>query len=191
MAQNIFTSENLEKYKVSPPRNTIWDGRWVERNGVPAIVTSPTWFWKSKNEMDGVTEWFLPIFSGEMSSDKTYLFDMWVDTDDVVYNGSNVRGGLRITLTNGELAGYPFAPQSSGSDGWQHKRYVLSGVTKVWAYYYTNQPVYWRWDSSITEYDTASVKKSGTFKDGIFKEDKDSFSMDRGGGVYGNSIIEV
>jgi hypothetical protein len=63
----------------------------------------------------------------------------------------------------------------------------VSGFT---VYYYVSIPVYYRWDSSITEYTNTSVEKTGVLDTGILKENSDIASLVNGGEITCNEIIE-
>ena len=89
---------------------------------------------------------------------------------------------------------YYFKGSQSSPKGFQHKKFVtpegknVSGFTIAYA---TSSPGYYRWDSTITEYEQHSVNKNGDLVDGNLKEGNDPASFSKGGITYCNEIIEI
>ena len=97
---NIFISENITKY--SKNASDLNSGNWTTRNGIPAISISPNMLYygndteENKNKTNG-------ILHNEFDVNKNYLFDMWIDADDIYYSGEsrNVPGGIVICYIDG------------------------------------------------------------------------------------------
>jgi hypothetical protein len=77
---NIWTSENIIKYWIGT--SSTARGEWSTRNGEPAISVQPNNFYKSGN--------YVKIFEQEFLPNTQYVINLYMDTDDVVYNGTNV-----------------------------------------------------------------------------------------------------
>lgn len=185
MAQNLFQTEDMKKYIIRNGSTSNY-GEWVDRNGVPAMRIGPLPYYVSPD--------YSRILLNEMEPGKRYVFDFWMDVDDVISGGKNVPAGINIQYQDGTRKEFTASAQStSGNSGWQHIKYIttegknLSGFT---IYYYTSTPGYYRWDSSITEYETTSITKTGALRDGCTKEGYDTASIVNGGNVYTDSIIE-
>lgn len=186
---NFWTLENIVKYRDPYNQNSNYNGYWTDRNGEKAIVMAPVPFWHSKNvDPDGV-EKFSKILFDELDATKTYLFDFWIDTDAVVSGGANRNGGLRLRNGDTYVDNNTFAPVSSGSDGWIHRRKIVTGVNNAGVYYYTNMPVYYRWDSFIVEYSETEFRKTGTVAS-FLVENREEISPIQGGATYCNEIME-
>ena len=185
MAQNLFTTENIMPYRFNTAATTNV-GEWHVRNGENAISLTPSPYYNGS---------YSYILHNEFKPNTRYMFDFWMDTDDVIYQDINRDGGIQVRYTDG--TSYTLtsvgAHGSGGTRGFVHKRYIsdagksVSGFT---IYYYVSIPVYYRWDSSITEYEDISVTKTGVARDGILKENATTHSHTKGGMINTNLIIE-
>ena len=190
MAQNIFTPENMKKYLYSTAATTNI-GEWVTRNGVAAMRLGPAPYYNAN-----YTPKSAYLFVNEFQPNKQYLIDIWIDADEVIYQDVNRQAGLTICYADGTSTGvyHTGTHGSGGTPGFVNKRVVTTAgktVSGVTVYYWTSIPPYYRWDSSITEYENADIKKTGVADSSILKEDGDKMSMVKGGGITCNGILEI
>lgn len=186
MAQNLFTTENIMPYRFNTAATTNV-GEWQVRNGENAMSLTPSPYYNGSYSF---------ILHNEFQPDKRYVFDFWIDADDVIYQEVNRPGGVQIRYTDGTT--YTLTTTgthgSGGTTGFVHKKYVTEvgkSVSGFTVYYYVSIPVYYRWDSSITEYETPSVEKTGVADIGYLREGNNIHSILNGGGVYTNEIYEL
>lgn len=190
MAQNIFTPENMKKYLYNTGATTNI-GEFVDRNGEPAMRLSPAPYYNANYDPKSSY-----LFTKEFQEGKRYVFDIWIDADDVIYQDVNRAAGIYCVYSDGTNQAIISTGThgSGGTTGFVHKKYVstegktVSGVT---IYYWTSTPPYYRWDSSITEYETPSVEKTGVADIGYLREGNNIHSILNGGGVYTNEIYEL
>lgn len=188
MAQNLFQTEWMLPYRIRTAANY---GEWVDRNGISSMRIGPLPYYNTANT-DGS---YAYVLHNEFQSGKRYLFDMWIDADNVVSGGKNVSAGIIIRYTDGtSYSLLVSAASTSGNSGFQHATYKTTegkDVSGFTVYYYTSSPAYYRWDSSITEYVNTDIKKTRTVEDGVLKENSDIASIAKGGMINTNSIIET
>ncbi len=179
---NIWTSENIMKY---------WDGtsstakgEWTVRNGEPAISIQPNNFHQNSA--------YIQIFKDEFLPNTQYAISLWMDVDDVIYNGNNVPGGMNIYYTDGTSATLIFTGNKTNPKGWQNILFFTDAsksVAYMASHYYTSIPVYYRWDSYITPMQTPSIEQNGVIHGENFINDN-AASIFTSGLVYGNSFYE-
>lgn len=178
---NIWTSENIIKY---------WDGtsssargEWTKRNGENAIAIQPN------NFHDGAS---IKILQEEFAKNTQYAINLWVDADDVVYNGNNVAGGIVLKYTDGSSESFTFTGNKTSPKGWQHKFIITNAaktVSHLESYYYTSIPVYYRWDSYIMPYVDSSIDKEGVFIMGTLENG--TAAIQKGGTIYAEQFYEI
>lgn len=179
---NIWTSDNIIKY---------WDGtgpngkgEWVKRNGENAISIQPN------NFHDGAT---VPILKNEFAANTQYIFSLWIDADDVVYNSNNVAGGMTVYYTDGTSDGLTVTGSSASPKGWQHKFLITSPtktVSHMGSYYYTSIPVYYRWDSYVIPYHDSDINKQGVVNASNLLNNNTA-AIQKGGAVFAENFYEV
>ena len=155
MGQNIYTSENIMKYRRSGQSVNV--GEWVIRNGYNAIRTAPSPFYIGTNN-------YCHVLEDELIPNTRYVIDIWIDTDDVIYNGDWVAGGLVLHWSSDAAGTYSYSMAPTHSNGFQHMRYITpadKSLDYVFFYYYTSMPVYFRSDSYIVPYDVEHIYKKG------------------------------
>ena len=167
-SENIFTSENLMKYRHNTTAGGY--GEWVERNGENAIAVSPARFYTSSSKV------YANILADEFKENTQYIFDMYIDMDGVVSSGVNREGGFTIYYTDGTSNVSALRFTSTGNMGFVHKRYITpanKSVSHLRAYYYAGASVFYKFGSTITEYKSpaVSIKKTGVLETGEVKED--------------------
>jgi len=191
MAQNIFQSEWIYEYRYNKNTNTYpYYGELVERNGAVSMQIGPRPFYNTAR-----TPTYSYVLADKFEAGKRYVFDLWVDTDDVVYNGSNKPAGIIIRYSDDTTTNMHFTGNQNSPLGFQHKIVVTpegKDVVGFTVHYSTSPPGYYRLDSTITEYDPQSIKKNGIADVGNTKEgDYGNASFVNGGKVYTNGLYET
>ena len=158
MSQNIFLT-NLSKYNKNGTGQSAGNGNWTYRNGILCRDIRPASFYKNWNSgQDSGILW------EEIVPNKTYVFDVWINTDDVISGGSNVLGGMCVhTKNDSEWGGVLYFVHVGGNLGFVHYRgtFVSDDVTRLVVYYYTSMPTYYRWDSYLCLAENEQVCKNG------------------------------
>jgi hypothetical protein len=159
---NILQIENLNEFAKSKSNYTSY----TTRNGVKAFPVRPNWYASPYTTM-----------IGKFKENTQYLFDVWIDTDDVVYQDINRPGGFYIYYTDGSTATECIKTGDHSSPiGWQHILVITPAgktVSKIGIYYYTSTAFYVRADSFITELKDTNIYRNGTTETGQFVEDTD------------------
>lgn len=125
-----------------------------------------------------------------------YVFDVWIDADNVIYNSNNVAAGFTVFYTDGTTDG-TFVVTGGSGKGFQHRQLVTNASKSVWfisPYYYVSEPVYYRCDSFICPLaNTTTAKKSGIITSSNFTEEDISPTSIRFGKGYvvANEFIEI
>lgn len=162
---NIFTTENVAKYNTKNATEGI--GEYVLRNGVWAMCIKPAPFYGNYEAGKGV------LLKSEFEPNTQYIFDLWIDGDDTIYQSEYRRCGFRIHYTDGTNTDDGTVVGGSGV-GFQHTKFVTNSsksVDRIEVYYYTNLPAYYRADSYITPLaNTSTILKSGIVQTGEFSE---------------------
>ena len=157
----IENSENLLKYEYTiigtNSSNTSTRGKYTVRNDVPAMAFKATdTYWGSAYQH--------VMLAGRFKENTQYVFDLWLDTDDVIYNGNNVAAGFTIYYTdNTSTTTLTCTGSQANPKGWQHKFYISTAgktVSDIIVYYYTSVTFYVRADSFITELSETSINKN-------------------------------
>ena len=179
---NIWTSENIMKY---------WDGtsstakgEWTKRNGENAISIQPNNFHQNSASIQ--------IFKDEFVPNTQYIISLYMDVDDVVYNGNNVGGGMSVTYTDGSTVDLNLIGNKTSPKGWQHRLLFTDpnkSVAYMSSYYYTSIPVYYRWDSFVIPYHESKLLSNGVFNISNLNNNS-SASIQKGGIVYSNNFYE-
>lgn len=183
---NLFRSELIMPYAKSGFTTGI--GEWTTRNGVPAMDIRPVPFYMN---LDGGTN--SGILRNELRSGVSYIIDMWIDVDDVVYNGNNVAAGFQAAYSDGTSESFVFTGNHSSPIGFQHKRIITptsKNLNRLVIYYYTSVPVYYRWDSYVSPVNTTGFEKSGIIRISDFIENQSQTSIFTGGDIHGKSFYE-
>lgn len=185
-------NENLLKYEYTiigtNTSNTSTRGKYIKRNGVWAMAFKATdTYWSSAYRH--------VMLAGRFKENTQYVFDLWLDTDDVVYNGNNVAGGFTIYYTDNTTSGSSLRCTGSQTEpkGWQHKFYISTvgkTVSDVIVYYNISATFYVRADSFIAPIYEAKITSNGISYTNQFIENTDVASIGKAA-VNGNSFIEV
>lgn len=183
-AENLFRLEELNKVAYTPLT-------WTTRNGESAIGMGPNQMYRSGT--------YSRILDGQFLPNTQYKFDLWMDADSVVYNGSNVPGGLTLFYTDGTSTyssnSLIITGNSSNPMGFQHKVFYSDpskSISHLITYYYIGVNVYYRWDSVIIPMlNSTSVEKTGIVDTGQFREDTAVARICKGDNVDINNIIEI
>lgn len=183
---NLFTPENVMPYRFNTAATTNV-GEWQVRNGENAMALAPSPYYNGEYSF---------ILHNEFLPNKQYVFDLWMDADNVIYQDVNRAGGITVRYTDGTQYSITVTGThgSGGTTGFVHKKYVTTAsksVSGFSVYYYVSIPVFYRWDSSITEYTNTSVEKTGVLDTGILKENSDIASTVNGGEITCDRILET
>lgn len=192
----LENSENLLKYenclKYTNPANTSTRGKIVMRNGTPAMAFKAT---------DTYPATYSHMLEGFFKENTRYIFGFWLDTDDMVYNGTNRSGGFYVDYTDGTHSVYSdltVIGDASTPKGFQHKLYISTSgksVKKIRIYYDIGTTFYLRGDSFITEIGDTDISKTGIVDTGQFIEGTegslDAQAIIYRGGMESNSITEI
>ena len=181
------STENLFKVEYINEVSKM-DINWTLRNGEYALILNPTNFYES-----GV---YAKILQGKFLSNNQYKFDLWMDSDEVIYQNVNRPGGLDVVYTDGTNSAITVTGSSSSpKKGFQHKVFysdINKSVDYVTVYYYyVGNNVYYRWDSVIIPIgNETSVNKNGIVKTGQIRENSVVASICKGDTFDTHSIIE-
>lgn len=181
MAENIFTSENVQKYHKSGVSTYI--GERTTRNGEVAMQVKPNCFYM------GSDAGYCHILADEFKPNTQYVVDVWIDTDDTINNGTYYNGGFYVRYSDGTAANV----YTTHSNGWKHFRVItpadksVSWLTVVYNY---NLPVYYRWDSIIVPYGEQNITKQGQTIASHFTEGASACTFGKGGNIASSQIVE-
>ena len=167
MGSNIFLTENIAKHNTK--NNTVGVGEWVQRNGVWAMNIRPAPFYQNYTAQDGTTK-LSYCLREEFSPNTQYLFNMWIDTDDVISGGNNVFGGLQVVYSDSTT----YNIGQAKTNGFKHFTYLTTAgksVDRLSVYYYTSLNVYYRGDSFIVPMvNTTNIERTGIVNSSEFVE---------------------
>ena len=156
---NILTTENLASHNTKGATSGV--GEWVLRNGVWSIAISPAPYYQNYTVDGNKVSYCL---KDEFISNTQYYVNLWMDGDDVYTSNAYRSCGLTIYYSDNTYLNMVI---NSGSDGtgWNHKEAITDAsksVNRVEVYYYTNLPVYYRYDSFIIPLTAnAHINKNG------------------------------
>ena len=183
---NIWTSENIMKYWDGT--STTARGEWTKRNGENAIAIQPNNFYENAA--------YIKIFKDELLPNVRYVVCLHIDSDDVVYNGTNVGGGVILHYTDGTQIYLSPTGSKTSPKGWQSYYHVTDpskSLDHISSYYYTSVPVYYRWDSFIIPYNELQVQQQGIANINNLQNNYvkiDPASVREGGVIYSNNFYE-
>lgn len=180
------STENLFKVEYINEVSKL-DINWTLRNGEYALILNPTNFYEN-----GV---YTKVLKGKFLSNTQYKFDLWMDSDEVIYQNVNRPGGLDVVYTDGTNSVITVTGSSSSpKKGFQHMVFysdINKSVDYVTVYYYVGNNVYYRWDSVIIPIgNETSVNKNGIVKTGQIRENSVVASICKGDTFDTHSIIE-
>ena len=179
------STENLFKVEYINEVSKL-DINWTLRNGEYALILNPTNFYEN-----GV---YTKVLKGKFLSNTQYKFDLWMDSDEVIYQNVNRPGGLDVVYTDGTNSAITVTGSSSSPKGFQHMVFysdINKSVDYVTVYYYVGNNVYYRWDSVIIPIgNETSVNKNGIVKTGQIRENSVVASICKGDTFDTHSIIE-
>ena len=179
------STENLFKVEYINEVSKL-DINWTLRNGEYALILNPTNFYEN-----GV---YTKVLKGKFLSNTQYKFDLWMDSDELIYQNVNRPGGLVVVYTDGTSSVITVTGSSSSPKGFQHMVFysdINKSVDYVTVYYYVGNNVYYRWDSVIIPIgNETSVNKNGIVKTGQIRENSVVASICKGDTFDTHSIIE-
>jgi len=161
-SSNILQIENLNEFATSTSNYTAY----TTRNGVKAFPMRPNWYASP-----------YATLIGKFKENTQYLFDVWIDTDDVVSENVNRPGGFTIDYTDGSTSTSCIRTGNYSSPiGWQHILVITPAgktISRIRIYYYTSVAYYFRADSFIAELKNTNIYKNGITETGQFIENTD------------------
>ena len=180
------STENLFKVEYINEVSKM-DINWTLRNGEYALILNPTNFYEN-----GV---YTKVLKGKFLSNTQYKFDLWMDSDEVIYQNVNRPGGLDVVYTDGTNSAITVTGSSpSPKKCFQHMVFysdINKSIDYVTVYYYVGNNVYYRWDSVIIPIgNETSVNKNGIVKTGQIRENSVVASICKGDTFDTHSIIE-
>lgn len=182
---NIWTSENFAKYKLN---DSSGHGEWFQHNGENAIGLSPARFYSNST--------YVKVLEEEFSPNTQYVFNLYLDTDNVLSNDTNVVGGIQVHYTDGTKETLTRKGDQTNLKGWQNMFFVTDiakNVSHITIYYYVGTRVPYRWDSYVGPLQTAQVEQPGLFNVGTLQSNyniNDTASIQKGGILYSNTFYE-
>ena len=180
------STENLFKVEYINEVSKL-DINWTLRNGEYALILNPKNFYEN-----GV---YTKVLKGKFLSNTQYKFDLWMDSDEIIYQNVNRPGGLVVVYTDGTNSAITVTGSSSSPKGFQHMVFysdINKSVDYVTVYYYVGNNVYYRWDSVIIPIgNETSVNKNGIVKTGQIRENSVVASICKGDTFDTHSIIET
>ena len=186
-SENIFKSEYIQKYATTTSSGSY--GQRGTRNSVPCMLIGPSRFWYGSDDTSNgiLKDYFTP--------NTQYIFDMWMDGDEVVYEGINRGCGFMVWYTDNSVD-YTFVITGNQSSpmGFQHKTLITpagKSVKGIEFYYWTGNTVYYKVGSFIAPVSQASLGTNGVFSTSQIVEVNGIASINKGGSSYVNSIIEI
>lgn len=171
---NILKTEYLQE---SAGSKTFGTGEWELRNGVWSMRVSPAPFWGG-SETYGDPQ-FKGALRGRFAANTQYMFNFYADADNSYYDvlDINVPGGFTIVYTDNTREGLLFSGNIKSPIGWQHISFVSDPsktIDALGVYYYTNTPIYYRYDSYISPVVKNNFDKQGIVTTATLSEEYDS-----------------
>lgn len=180
---NLFRSELIKPFaKAGTIEGT---GEITNRNDEPSIVIRPAPFYKNLEDNKS------GFLQGYFTPNTSYVFDIWEDTDDVIYQGNNMGGGFQIIYTDG-TSDSTFVV-TGGNKGFQHKQLITpatKSIERLSAYYHSNINVYYKLNSYICPVNALKIMKNGLFVTSNLVEDGNA-ALHESGIAHSNEFIEI
>lgn len=183
---NLFTSENLQKYKIS---SSSGHGEWSKHNGENAILLNPARFYANSAAVQVLKNEFVP--------NTQYVVNIYMDVDNITNSttGANASEGIRVHYTDGESQTLYKTGNKDNPKGWQNHFYITDGsksVSHIAIYYNIGKSIPFRWDSYIGPLQTNQVEQSGLFNIGTLNNNynNNTASIQNGGIIYADNFYE-
>ena len=170
---NILTTENLAKHNTKNAASGV--GEWHQRNGVWAMDIRPVPFYRNYVDTDGTT--YISYCLRDEITPGQWIFNLWIDADDVIYNNANRAAGLCVVYADGSSVN--LVVTGGSGVGFQHKYYISDAnktIDRISVYYYASLPTYYRSDSFIVPVSETSFGKNGVINSGFYIEDLGSLN---------------
>lgn len=120
-----------------------------------------------------------------------YVFDMWIDADDVVNGGTNVPAGFTISYTDNSTD--TSFIKTGGNLGFQHQKLITpenKTIAKISIRYHVSKDTFYRWDSFIVPITDLNISKNGQLNVSNIVENQNLASISKGGVMYNNNFYE-
>lgn len=179
---NLFTLENWNL-------NAKTAVQWTTRNGEVAVQLNANNFYYGSGDARNM------CFDGLFLPNTQYMFDMWIDYDDIVYNNVNRQGGISIVYTDDTVS---YALRDVGDytnhAGWKHKVFYSDpskSIKCLSIYYWTTTGAFYRWDSVIVPVlYNIDINKNGILNGSVFNENSDIVQFHKSAVVSNSQLIE-
>ena len=181
---NLFESNSIKSFAKTGYSAGI--GEIVSHNNYYAMDIRPAPFYQNLPDSKSGT------LVNNFKANTSYLFNMWIDADEVIYNGNNVVAGFTIRYTDNSTD--TTFNVLGGNKGYQHKICITPNnktIQKLEIYYYTSLPVYYRLDSYIVPVDSLRINKNGILEGSILIEDSILAQLYKGGAIHSSNFIEI
>ena len=165
---NIFRQELIQQYVTDDYTPTAGIGEYVLRNGLWAMDIRPRPYYDNGNGTWAQTynngnARGKPVLEGYFTSSR-YVFDLWIDADDVISGDHQYAGGLVVYYTDNTYAYLTVTGDNTNPIGFQHK-FLITPTNKTVAHfrvsYSTSMPTFYRADSYICPLDEIKLHQTG------------------------------
>ena len=168
---NILTLDNLKKFQ--DPGNKDYPVDIVENLGAYAYRIAPDTFYRTDTDPYETVK----VFSDLFTLSPRWVFNIWIDTSHSIHNGAPYLDGMRAYYTDGTYSpviGYKY--DGTSTPEYKHVLFISpenKTVSHITISYITNNPTYYRLDSTITPYsEYVNINKKGQLKVGELFESK-------------------
>lgn len=168
---NILTIEKINKWA----RSSTYYTYYTTRNDVLSFPIQPNWYPSTS-----------PVYAtlrDEFKENTSYLIDMWIDADSVVYDNVNRPAGFIVVYSDGTTKDLTRTGNAQSPVGWQHVLFVTPAdktISYIRVFYYTSAAFYVRADSFITEASSTEIEADGSTSSGQFIENTDAAFIGKG-----------
>lgn len=179
---NLFTLENWNL-------NARTAVQWTTRNGERAVQLNANNFYYGSGDNRN------RCFNGLFLPNSQYMFDMWIDYDDIVSGNANRQGGIEVVYTDNTVS-YTLCDVGDHNNpiGWKHKIFYSDpskSIKCLYIYYYTSTGAFYRWDSVIMPVSyNIGINKNGILNGSTFNENSDIVQFYKSAVVNNSQLIE-
>lgn len=187
-SDNLLRYENILMY-TNESNTSVTRGKYTTRNGDLAMAFQATdTYFGSSDERNG------KLLYGFFKENTQYVFDLWIDVDDIIWQDENRMGAFTIIYTDGTTSTeFNLVGSSNPKTGWQHKVVVTPAgktVRSLSIFYFVSSVFYVRADSYIVELSETNISKNGVITSGQFIENTDTAFIGKAT-FNANQILEI
>lgn len=187
--ENIFRLEDL--LVAANQSSTVRTFDYTMYAGEYAVPLSPSFFYYGNGDDRNV------FLKDKFIPNTQYKIDIWINADDVVYNGTNRPSGICIRYTDGTTNDTSLVCVGNQSSplGFQHMTLITDASKSVLGLvirYNVWIAAYYRWDSLIIPISSkTTVTKTGIVTTGQFREDCNPAQLCNGDHFDSHKLIEI